>query len=198
MNRLLLTLFFIGMMASIVQAKVIDFYFNSEIDAKSVTITQISLDAIINETPSPEVRFWLNSPGGSVVSSIALYDYLIRLRKDGVRVDTYATGLCASGATVVLQAGQVRYMTPFTLFMIHGCHTAYPEPKNAWEWVSQKYDAWQDRGMRKFIDDDLRDLYICRTHLPRKRLENMMKGDCWLRAIDAKELGFVDKLYIEL
>ena len=186
------------MMASVVQAKVIDFYFDAEINAKNVAITQIALDGMISDTPSPEVRFWINSPGGSVVSSIALYDYLIRLRKDGVRVDTYATGLCASGATVVLQAGQVRYMTPFTLFMIHGCQTVYPEPKNTWEWITQKYDNWQGRHMRKFIDDDMRDLYICKTHQPRKRLEKMMEHDCWLHAIDAKELGFVDKLYIGL
>jgi len=177
---------------------VIDYYFIGEIDTKSVVMTMVNLDGQIANTPSPEVRFWLNSPGGSVVSSIALYDYLIRLRKDGVRVDTYATGMCASGATIVLQAGQVRYMTPFTLFMIHGCRTAYPDAKNPWEWASQKYENWKDRGMRKFIDDDLRDLYICRTHLPRPLLEKMMRGDCWLHAIDAKDLHFVDKLYIGL
>lgn len=198
MKKLLLTLLLLILTTTVVQAKVIDYYFNGEINTRSVLITQFLLDYQISETPSPEVRFWINSGGGSVVSSIALYDYLIRLRKDGVRVDTYATGMCASGATVVLQAGQVRYMTPFTLFMIHGCQTVYPEPKNAWEWLTQKYDNWQGRHMRKFIDDDIRDLYICRTHLPRKLLEKMMKSDCWLHGVDAKEMGFVDRLYIGL
>lgn len=168
-----------------------NYYFNYQIDAKSVDMVRTDIDALI-DSGATKINFWIDSPGGYVTSSFALYDYLILVRKRGVVVDTYATGLCASGATIVMQAGETRHIGAFTMFMIHRSqiHTG-----NKWR---DKYYAWKYRKHSTYVDNHIIDLYVCRTHLPRKTLEKMMTGDCWMYAIEAKELRFVDKIFIGL
>ena len=173
-------------------AKTVDFHFPVEINKASVMITEHFLDRSLEK--GDYLRFWIDSPGGSVTSSIALYDYLVSLREQGIRVDTIATGICASGATVVLQAGETRYVTPFTLCLVHGCHNEYEKPANFWQWIDQKYEQWKDRGMKKYIDDDLADLYIIKTHQTRKVIDKIMSQDSWFYAVDFKLAGFADKI----
>ena len=180
-------------MTGISLAKTVDFHFPVEINQATVMIAESWLDSHVEK--GDYLRFWIDSPGGSVTSSIALYDYLIFLRKSGVHVDTIATGLCASGATVVLQAGQTRWVTPFTLLLVHGCHTEYDKPANFWQWIDQKYDQYKNKGMKEYIDDDLADLYVIKTKLPRKTIEKILSQDTWFYAIDFKLMGFADKIY---
>jgi ATP-dependent Clp protease protease subunit len=172
-------------------AKQVDFVFPAEITLNNVMIAEYAIDQMVE--PGDTLRFWINSPGGSVTASIAMYDYLIKLRKDGVRVNTYGTGLLASGATIVLQAGETRYVTPFTLILVHGCQF-----EGTGNWFKDSWLKWKYRAHKKYVDNIMTDLYICRTHLPRKTIEQIMSRDTWMYAITFKELGFCDKLYIGL
>jgi ATP-dependent protease ClpP protease subunit len=55
------------------------------------------------------ITITINSPGGSVMDGLALYDKILRLRRKGTPIETRATGLVASMATILLQAGDVRW-----------------------------------------------------------------------------------------
>ena len=173
-------------------AKTVDYYFVGVITKGALAQTREDINIILEDKEVDRIRFWINSPGGEVVSSFGIYDYLIKVRKDGVVVDTYATGLCASGATIVLQAGETRYITPFCFFMIHRSYVC----TGSW-WK----DLWYNKlkpNKSSYVDNNIIDLYVCRTHLTRQKIEKMMERDCWLYAIEAKELRFVDKMYIGL
>ena len=63
-----------------------------------------------------EITLYINSPGGEVVSGLAVYDY-IQLMKTPVR--TVCIGTAASMGAILFLAGQKREMLPHTRLMIH-------------------------------------------------------------------------------
>ena len=75
-----------------------------------------------NATTTPEavrtIIIIINSGGGEVYEAMAVYDYIQQLRKC-YKVVTVATGGCASAATIILQAGDRRYITNHTYYMTH-------------------------------------------------------------------------------
>lgn len=63
-----------------------------------------------------EITLYINSPGGEVISGLAVYD-LISLMKSPVR--TVCTGTAASMGAILFLAGEKREMLPHTRLMIH-------------------------------------------------------------------------------
>ncbi|MBE5894216.1 MAG: ATP-dependent Clp protease proteolytic subunit [Lachnospiraceae bacterium] len=66
--------------------------------------------------PQEEITIYINSPGGEVVSGLAVYDY-IELMKAPVR--TVCIGTAASMGAILFLAGDKREMLPHTRLMIH-------------------------------------------------------------------------------
>lgn len=63
-----------------------------------------------------EITLYINSPGGDVVSGLAIYDYISIMEKT---VNTVCTGTAASMGAILFLAGQKRSMLPHTRLMIH-------------------------------------------------------------------------------
>ena len=70
------------------------------------------------ENKTADVHLYINSPGGSVSSTLAIYDTMQFLEAP---IHTYCMGLAASGAAVLLAAGGKgkRYTLPNAKVMIH-------------------------------------------------------------------------------
>src|SRR5438270_1884422 len=70
------------------------------------------------ENKTAEVHMYINSPGGSVSATLALYDTMQFLE---CPIQTYCMGLAASGAAILLAAGTKgrRYALPNAKVMIH-------------------------------------------------------------------------------
>lgn len=66
--------------------------------------------------PEKEITFYINSPGGEVISGLAVYDY-IQLMKAPVR--TVCIGTAASMGAILFLAGDKREMLSHTRLMIH-------------------------------------------------------------------------------
>jgi len=71
-----------------------------------------------SEKKSQEISLYINSPGGYVSSTMAIYDTIQFL---DAPVATYAIGLCASGAALLLTGGTKgkRYALPHAKVMLH-------------------------------------------------------------------------------
>lgn len=63
-----------------------------------------------------EITLYINSPGGEVISGLAVYDY-IKLMKSPVR--TVTIGDAASMGAIIFLAGEQREMLPHTRILIH-------------------------------------------------------------------------------
>jgi ATP-dependent Clp protease protease subunit len=70
------------------------------------------------EDPDAEIRLYINSPGGSVMAGMAIYDTMQYIECD---VATYAMGLAASMGQFLLSAGEKgkRYALPHAQILMH-------------------------------------------------------------------------------
>jgi ATP-dependent Clp protease protease subunit len=70
------------------------------------------------ENKTADIHMYINSPGGSVSATLAIYDTMQFLEAP---IHTYCMGLAASGAAVLLAAGSKgkRYCLPNSKVMIH-------------------------------------------------------------------------------
>lgn len=66
-----------------------------------------------------EVHFYINSPGGSLFDSFAIYDAIKRLNEEGIATVAEAEGWCLSAAVVVVSACTYRVAAPNCKFMVH-------------------------------------------------------------------------------
>ena len=71
-----------------------------------------------SKSPSREIHLYINSPGGAVDDTLAIYDTMQFL---SCNVATYCVGQAASGAAIILAAGTKgkRFALPHSKIMIH-------------------------------------------------------------------------------
>ena len=87
-----------------------------EVDAASVNALIRQLRYLQREDPEAPVTLYINSPGGSVDSGMALYDVMQAV---SCPVRTVCVGLAASMAALLFVSGKRREMLPHSRLMIH-------------------------------------------------------------------------------
>ena len=85
-------------------------------DVANVIIAQLLF--LESEDPDKDINLYVNSPGGSVTSGLAIYDTMQYVKPD---VSTICIGQAASMAAVLMAAGAPgkRYALPNSRFLIH-------------------------------------------------------------------------------
>lgn len=86
--------------------------------ANSIIAQFLFLEA---DNPEKDIQFYINSPGGSVSSGLAIYDMMQFVKCD---VATYCMGMAASMGSLLLTAGAKgkRFSLPNARIMIHQPH----------------------------------------------------------------------------
>jgi ATP-dependent Clp endopeptidase proteolytic subunit ClpP len=102
------------------EAHVYTFY--AGVEADSVQACMAELGQWSRREPGSPITVIFNSPGGSVLDGLALFDYLRRLRTSGHHVTTMALGRAASMGAVLLQAGDRRVIGANAFLLIHEVH----------------------------------------------------------------------------
>lgn len=71
-----------------------------------------------SEDPKKDISFYINSPGGAVSATLAIYDTMQHIKPE---VNTICVGFAASGAAILLAAGKKgkRFTLPNAEVMIH-------------------------------------------------------------------------------
>lgn len=87
-----------------------------EVNAESSNDLLKQLMYLEKEDCTQEITLYINSPGGEVISGLAVYDY-ISIMKAPVR--TVCIGTAASMGAILFLAGRKREMLPHTRIMIH-------------------------------------------------------------------------------
>jgi len=132
-----------------------------------------------------QVFITLNSLGGEVHESLAVYDVLKAVK---VPTTMLALGMVASGAVILLQAGDVRLATPNASFMLHELWAMGNVPRG----VSQMED--EAKRMKK-LQDRLLDILCERTGKGKKEfLLAIKKQENWMTAQEALEWNLIDKV----
>lgn len=89
-----------------------------EINHASAARVMMQMLYLENQKRGSDINFYINSPGGAVDDTLALYDTMRFLSSP---VSTYCLGRAYSGAAVLLTAGQKgkRFILPHAKVMIH-------------------------------------------------------------------------------
>jgi len=93
-------------------------FLGHEIDDTIANLVIAQLLHLESEDPEKDINLYINSPGGSVTSGMAIYDTMQYIRSD---VSTICIGQCASMAAVLLAAGAPgkRFALPNSRVLIH-------------------------------------------------------------------------------
>ena len=93
-----------------------EIFLTEEVNAQTSNELIKQLMYLERQDSESEVTIYINSPGGEVISGLAVYDY-IEMMKAPVR--TVCIGTAASMGAILFLAGEKRQMLPHTRLMIH-------------------------------------------------------------------------------
>lgn len=140
--------------------------------------------------PGKPITVNINSPGGSVTDGLALYDALQRLRRGGHSVTTRGSGLVASMAGVLLQAGDERILDKRAKLLIHEGSTTLKGGTTLT--VGEQEDM---QMFSQMLRDDILDILSERSNLSKRQIQNKWKRRDWiLDSAEALKYGFCDKV----
>jgi ATP-dependent Clp protease protease subunit len=136
------------------------------------------------ENRTQGISFYVNSPGGSVTSTLAIYDTMQFI---DCPVATYCIGLAASGAAVLLAGGSKgrRFALPHSKIMIH-----QPYGQVGGQVSDIEIQAEEIVRSKHTINEILAN----HTGQPIERIARDTERDRYLTAIQAKEYGLVDEV----
>ncbi len=93
-----------------------EIFLTDEVDADTTNGLIKQLMYLEKEDENAEITLYINSPGGEVVSGLAVYDYLTMMKAP---IRTVSIGTAASMGAILFLAGDKRQMLPHTRIMIH-------------------------------------------------------------------------------
>jgi ATP-dependent Clp protease protease subunit len=135
-----------------------------------------------SENRRKDIHFYLNSPGGDVAATLAVYDTMQIL---SCPVATYCVGQAASGAAVLLAGGTKgkRFALPHSRIMLHQPYGGVQGQVSDIE--IQANEILRNREM-------LNEILAKHTSQPLERIAKDTDRDFFLGAEDAKKYGLVD------
>ena len=160
-------------------------FLDGEIHDVSADLVIAQLLFLESQDPEKDVNLYINSPGGSVTSGLAIYDTIQYIRPDVV---TICMGQAASMAAILLAAGAQgkRYALPSSRVLVH----------QPWGGVhGQATDiAIQAREIVR-LKKMLISYFAKHTGKADKEVEKDMERDRFMSAVEAVEYGLVDEVF---
>ncbi|HET9077665.1 MAG TPA: ATP-dependent Clp protease proteolytic subunit [Acidimicrobiales bacterium] len=156
----------------------------TEINDASANLLTAQLLFLEAEDPEKDICLYVNSPGGSVTSTLGIYDTMQIIRPE---VSTICLGMAASGAAVVLAAGAAgkRMVLPNSRVLIHQPHGGAQGQA-----VDIENQAREIAFLRRRVDEIL----AHHTGQPLERVSSDTDRDFILGAEDAVAYGLVDEV----
>lgn len=156
---------------------------SGEIDdalANSIVAELLYLDSINHN----EISLYINSPGGSITSGMAIYDTMNFIKSD---VSTICIGMAASMAAFLLSCGKKgkRYSLPNSEIMIH-------QPLGGIQGQATEIKIAAERILK--LKDKLNKILSKNTGKDLKQIEIDTERDHFLEAEEALEYGIIDKI----
>ena len=135
-----------------------------------------------SENRRKDIHFYINSPGGSVTATLAIYDTMQMIN---CPVATYCVGLAASGGAVLLAGGAEtkRFALPHAKIMIHQPHGGV-----GGQVTDIEIQAQEIVKTREVLDQILAE----HTKQPLEQISKDSDRDYYMNAEEAKKYGIVD------
>jgi len=159
-------------------------FLGQEIDdeiANQIIAVMLYLDSEDNSKP---IYLYINSPGGSVISGLAMYDTMKHIKSEVVTINV---GLAASMSSFILAAGEKgkRLALPHSRIMIH-------QPMGGAQGQASdiEVEAQQILRIRKSLTED----YAEMSGRPYEKVLQDMDRDNFMSSYEAAEYGLIDRV----
>ena len=138
------------------------------------------------EDPEKDIYLYINSPGGSVTSTLAMIDTMDFIKPD---VATVCVGVAASGGALLLSAGAKgkRFILPNAEVMIHQPHVSGIGGQATDIDISAKHILKTRERLNKMLAGN--------TGQTLKKIEVDVERDFFMSAEEAKKYGIVDEIH---
>lgn len=159
-------------------------FLGSPIDDQTANIIIAQLLFLEASEPEKDIHIYINSPGGMVSSTIAIYDTIQYLKSD---VTTTCLGMAASGAALILAAGTAgkRFSLPNSRIMLH-------QPLGGAQGQVSDIEIQTKELLR--IKKKINEILAHHTNQPLERIEKDTDRDFYMTGEEAKEYGVVDEV----
>jgi ATP-dependent Clp protease protease subunit len=158
---------------------------DGEFEPEMASIIMQQLQYLDTKETDKPITMYINSPGGCVISGLAIYDTIQTLKRD---VSTVAVGMAASMGAFMLTCGGkkgLRYVTPNAQVMFH-------------EVSAGNSGRVSDMEVRfehtKKLNDKLHQIIAKDTGKSFKEVKTLFEKDIWLEAGEVLKFGAADKI----
>ena len=156
----------------------------SAIDDNVANLMVAQLLYLQSEDPKKDIDLYINSPGGSVSSGMAIYDTMQILSCD---IKTYCVGQAASMGALLLGAG-----APGKRFALSNSRIMIHQPLGGTEGQATDIIIHAKEILR--IKDNLNKILAYHSGKPLKKIAEDTERDYFMSAIEAKKYGIVDEV----
>jgi ATP-dependent Clp protease protease subunit len=140
-----------------------------------------------SEDPEKDIHVYINSPGGSVSSGLAIYDTMQYIRPD---VSTICIGMAASMAAVLLAGGTKgkRTALPNSRIMIH-------QPWGGVQGTASDISIQAEEILR--MKKQINQILATHSGQPIQQLEKDTDRDYYMSSEEAKTYGLIDNILVK-
>ena len=157
---------------------------SDEVNDATASLVVAQMLYLEGQDPDKDIHLYINSPGGSITSGMAIYDTMQFIKCD---VSTICIGMAASMGSFLLAAGAKgkRLALPNSEIMIH-------QPLGGAK--GQASDIKIQAEHILFIRNRMNTLLSQMTGQPLEVIEKDTDRDNWMTAEDAVKYGIIDKV----
>jgi len=157
-------------------------FLGTPIDDTVANLIMAQLLHLEGDDPDKDIALYINSPGGSMTSLMAIYDTMNFIKPD---VGTYCMGQAASAAAVLLAAGArgKRFALPHSRVMLHQPHGEVGGQATDIEIQAREFTR---------VKEEMNQMLALHTGQPLDKIRTDTDRDFWMTAEEAKAYGLVD------
>ncbi len=159
-------------------------FIGQEIDDELANLVIAQLLSLEAEDPDRDISIYVNSPGGSVTSGLAILDTMSFVKP---QISTFCVGQAASMAAVLLAAGQrgKRFALPNARIIIH-------QPMGGVQGQASDIDIQAREILR--LRESLNKILVEMTSQEYSKIAEDTDRDYIMTAIQAQEYGIIDEV----
>ena len=150
----------------------------------SEILLKLEYEAMTNQHFPNHINLYIQSNGGSVMSTLAVVDQIKNLN---IPVNTIVRGYAASAATLLSVVGNERYIYENSFMMIHGLQFNDISVSNIVDVKDLNFNI-------DLIMSKLKKLYLNHSNINSYILDGMFEHDIWMDAETALKYKLVDKI----
>jgi len=157
-------------------------FVGTQVDDQVANVVNAQLLHLESEDPDKDIFLYINSPGGSVYSGLAIYDTMQFVKPD---VQTICVGIAMSMGSLLLACGAKgkRMSLPNSRILIHQVSGGFQG-----QGTDIEIQAREVIGLKRRLEE----IYTLHTGKTQEEVSHDMERDFFLSPVEAKEYGIID------